>query len=110
MRHCCRLLCAVALLASLPACFESTPDHFKSLAELTSYEKKEGYVMIGHFGGGWPAEFLTERMFNDKAEIILADGEVHDFDDFAGYKLKVVKLKGERNAEIVVVFRSEKKA
>jgi hypothetical protein len=61
-------------------------------------------------GCAWPAELLAERMFNDKAEVILADGEAHDFDEFAGYKLKVVKLKGEHNAELVVVFRSEKKA
>jgi len=110
MRYSCRLLCAVAVLVSLPACFQGPPDHFASLAELTAYEKGEGYVMVDHLGGGWPAVLQTERLFHDKVEVILANGEVHDYDDFQGYKLKVVKLKGEGNAEIVVVYRSEKKA
>lgn len=109
MRHICPRLCALVLLASLPACFETAPEKFASLAELTSYEKKQGYVMIGHFGDGWPAEILTERVYHDKAEVILANAEAYSFDEFEGYKIKVINMKGERNAEIVVVYRSQER-
>ena len=104
MRYSWHYLCALVLLVSLPACFKTAPEHFANLNALTSYEKKEGYVMVGHFGDGWPAEIQIERVYRDKAEVILANGEAYDFE---GKKLKVVNLSGEHNAEIVVVYRSQ---
>ncbi|MHC4550993.1 MAG: hypothetical protein ACYTEZ_19760 [Planctomycetota bacterium] len=109
MRCTCPSLCALVLLASLPACFETEPQRFANLAELTSHQIKEGYVMIEHFGDAWPAEVVSERQYHDRVNIILANSEVYGFDDFDGYKLRVIKLKGQRNAEIVVVFRSQEK-
>ena len=109
MRYSCTPLCALVLLASLPACFDTEPERYANLAELTSHQKKEGYVMIGHFGDAWPAEVLTERHYHDKVNIILVNSETHIFDDFDGYKLRVIKLKGKRNTEIVVVCRSQEK-
>ncbi|MHC4960177.1 MAG: hypothetical protein ACYTGN_17625 [Planctomycetota bacterium] len=111
MRYRCTTLCTLALIASLPACFDTEPERFSNLAELTSYQKKEGYVMIANFGAAWPAEVVTERQYRDnKVDIILANSEAHTFDDHDGYKLRVITLKGKRNAEIVVVFRSTDKA
>jgi hypothetical protein len=109
MRYSCPSLCALVLLASLPACFETEPERFANLAELTSHQKKEGYVIIEHFGDAWPAEVVTERYYHDEVNIILANSEAYRFDDFDGYKLRVIKLRGERNAEIVVVCRSQEK-
>ena len=109
MRYSGRSLCAFVLLASLPACFENGPERFANLAELTSHEKEEGYVMIEHFGDAWPAEVVTERQYHDKVAVILANSETYRFDEFDGYKLKVIKLRGAHNAEIVVVYRSQEK-
>ena len=109
MRYHCLLLCALVLLASLPACFDPEPEQFANLAELTSHQKEKGYVMIGHFGDAWPAEVVTQNQYRDCVNVILANSEAYRFDDFDGYKLRVIKLKGERNAEIVVVFRSQEK-
>lgn len=109
MGYSCQRLCALVLLASLSGCYETSPERFANLAELTAYQKKQGYVMIGHFGDGWPAEVLTERVYHDKVDVILANAESYSFDDFEGYTLRVVNLKGERNAEIVVVYRSQEK-
>jgi len=105
----CPPLFALVLLASLPACFDTGPQRFANLAELTSHQKKKGYVMIEHFGDGWPAQVVTERQYHDKVTIILANSEAYDFDDFDGYRLRVIKLKGQHNAEIVVVCRSQEK-
>ena len=109
MRYSCTPLCALVLLASLPACFDPAPERFANLAELNSYQKKVGYVMIGHFGDAWPAQVVTERQYLDKVNIIMANSETHIFDDFDGYELRVIKLKGKRNAEVVVVYRSQEK-
>ena len=101
--------CVLALLAMLPACFDTEPQRFANLAELTAYQKKKGFVMIEHFGEGWPAEVVTERRYHDKVDVILANSEAHAFDDYEGYELRVIKLKGKHNAQLVVVFRSEEK-
>lgn len=102
-------LCAVVLLAALPACYDMTPQRFDSLAELSAYQKKEGYVMVEHFGEAWPAVVLSERVYKDEVTVILANSDTHLFEESEGHKLRVIKLKGERSAEIVVVFRSEEK-
>lgn len=109
MRRNCPLLCALVLLAPLPACFNPAPTKFANLAELTSYEKEEGYVLIDHFGDSWPARTVTERHYHDKVNVILATNETHVFDEYEGYRLKVMTLKGQHSAEIVVVFRSKEK-
>jgi hypothetical protein len=109
MRRHCLSLFALALLASLPACFNPAPTHFASLAELNSYQKEEGFVMIDHFGDAWPARILKERYYHDEVNVILANSEPHVFDEFEGYRLKVITLKGEHSAEIVVVYRSKNK-
>ena len=109
MRYSCLPLCALVVLASLPACFDPEPERFANLAELTSHQKKKGYVMIGHFGDGWPAKVVSERQYHDTVNVILANSEVHVFDEFDGYKLRVIKLTGKHNAEIVVVCRSQEK-
>jgi glyoxylase-like metal-dependent hydrolase (beta-lactamase superfamily II) len=106
MRYRCPRLCALVLLASLPACFKAAPTEFSNLAALTSYEKEDGFAMIDHFGDGWPAKIDNERVYRDKAVVILADGEAYNFE---GPKLKVVHLTGEHSAEIVVVYRSQDK-
>ena len=109
MRYSCPALFALVLLASLPACFDTAPQRFADLAALTAYEQKEGYVMIEHFGEAWPAEVVTERQYHDTVNVILASSEAYRFDEFDGYKLRVIKLKGQRSAEIVVVYRSQEK-
>ncbi|MHC4338757.1 MAG: hypothetical protein ACYSX0_00905 [Planctomycetota bacterium] len=109
MRCGCPPLCALALLASLPSCFDTAPQRFTNLAELTSHQKEEGYVLIDHFGDAWPAQVVTQRQYHDRINIILDNSEAYRFDDFDGYKLRVIKLKGKRNAEIVVVYRSMEK-
>jgi len=102
------LFCALVLLASLPACFDVSPDSFSSLGELTAYQKKEGYIMIDHFGDGWPAEVIKQRQYHDEVSVILPDSQAFRYDE-PGYKLRVINLKGEHNAQIVVVFRSQEK-
>ena len=109
MRYSCTSLCALVLLATLPACFEPETETFANLEELNSLQKKKGYVMVEHFGEAWPATVVTERQYRDDVEIILANNEAHYFDEFEGYKLRVIKLKGKRNAELVVVYRSQEK-
>ena len=109
MRYVRPFSCAIALLALLPACFDSMPDKFSNLAELNSYEKKEGYVIIEHFGDSWPARVLTQRQYHDKVNVILATQEPHVYDDYDGYDLRVVTLKGQHSAEIVAVYRTKKK-
>jgi hypothetical protein len=109
MRRNVPFLCALVLLASLSACYHAAPSSFANLAELTKYEKEEGYVLIDHFGSAWPARIVKERHYHDEVNVILATSETHVFDDFEGYRLKVITLKGEHSAEIVAVFRSKEK-
>lgn len=102
-------LFALVLVTSLSACFDTTPPRFSSLAELNAYQEEDGYVMIEHFGDAWPAQVITERQYRDRVNVILANSQTYSFDDFEGYRLRVVTLKGERAAEIVVVYRSREK-
>ncbi|MHC4932874.1 MAG: hypothetical protein ACYTGV_11860 [Planctomycetota bacterium] len=103
------LPCALVLLASLPACFDPEPERFANLAELTSLQEKKGYVLIEHFGDAWPAEVVTQHQYRDSVNVILTNSEAYRFDEFDGYRLRVIKLSGTHNDEIVVVFRSQEK-
>jgi hypothetical protein len=86
-------ICALVLL---PACIDMTPERFASLAELTSKQQEEGYVMVEHFGDGWPAEVLSERRYDDeRVTVLLANSEAHTYDGQKGQWLKVIKLKRE---------------
>ena len=100
---------ALGALLLLAACFETGPKTFANLSELKTYQGKEGYVEIGRFGDAWPAKMTSEKVYHDRVAVILANQEMHEFGDFEGYKLKVVKLQGDKNAEVVVVFRSQEK-
>ena len=106
MRNRYTALCAVILLA---ACFDTGPKTFANLSELKTFQEKEGYVEISHFGNAWPAKMKREKVYHDRVAVILANQDMHDFDQFDGYKLKVVTLQGAKNAEVVVVFRSKEK-
>jgi len=106
----CNRFAILGALTLLAACFDTGPKTFANLSELTAFQQKEGYVEIGRFGDAWPAKVKSEKVYHDKVSVILVSGEMHTFDDgFDGYKLKIVKLQGLRNAEIVVIFRSQEK-
>jgi hypothetical protein len=93
----------------LPACFEMDAKKFANLSELVAFQREEGYVLVNQFGDAWPAEVTSERYYQDTVNVILANQEMQEIDGFDGYKLKVVTLKGDHNAEIVVVFLGEHK-
>ena len=101
------LLCALVLLTSLPACFDVSPDHFASLDELVAYQKKDGYEMIDHIGDTWPADIEKERQYRNEVSVILPTSEALRYEE-PGHKIRVITLKGEHNAQDVVVFRSVK--
>jgi len=102
-----RFTLAASLLVLLAGCFDTGPVKYANLGELTKYEQEEkGYEVLDCFGEAWPAVVQDERTRRESYDVILANGQMHSYDE-PGKVIKVIKLQGPKNAEIVVVLRSK---
>jgi len=82
-------------------------ERFTSLAELDARQKNLGWLRVGRFGDGWPAEVVEVAEDEDGIDFVLADGTPHRYEKFDGYRLQVVRLQGD--GEILIVYRSQHK-
>ena len=82
---------------------------YDSLDELVRDQLAEGFVRTGYFGKHWPAtvtEIATDR---HKISFVRQNGTRHSYTKFAGYDMKMVRLRA-GGEETIVVFRSAKKS
>jgi len=82
-------------------------ERFAPLAALDARQLQLGWVRIGRFGDGWPAEVVEVTEDEDGIEFVLADGTPHRYEKFDGYRLQTVRLQGD--GEILIVYRSQHK-
>lgn len=79
---------------------------YASLDELTGDQQAAGYLRTGRFGNHWPATVSAINTDNDGISFVRKDGTPHRYSGFAGYRMKVVHLRGPGDQETIVVFRS----
>ncbi len=84
-------------------------EQFTTQAELENAEKAAGYVAVGRFDSRWPAvvtEILTD---NDSISFTRLNGTKHTYRNFTGYDMKMIRLAGPADSEVIIVFRSAEK-
>lgn len=84
---------------------------YTRLADLQHAMEDGGWVLVGKVGAltpGKPAKVTESREAEDKIAVRLKDGVLHEYDGFAGYDLKAVRLAA-GGSEMAVIFRSREK-
>jgi hypothetical protein len=81
--------------------------NFASEAEFLAAQERAGFVKIGQFDTSWPAEYVSELIGEDEIAFARQDGTPHRYSGFAGYRLKVVRLRDAAGREPLFVLRSE---
>ena len=83
--------------------------HYASLTVLVADQLVAGYLKTGYFGNDWPATVSEITSDNDGIVFTKRDGSRHTYSGFNGYRMKMVRLNGGGDREIIVVFRSVEK-
>jgi hypothetical protein len=83
--------------------------YFETYGEFITYQESLGYLFLGRFQDQWPAEIIEERTAMNEIAFQLANGAQHQYPDFDGYELKLIRLTTSQGAEAVVVLRSAEK-
>ncbi len=101
----------LSLLLGAVALWYRNPDRLgrplPSLTALKTVQKGAGYLPIGYFGDNWPATIVEVRTSPDTITFARRGGSRHTYRGFEGYRLKMVRLQGPSQGEVIVVFRSE---
>lgn len=79
---------------------------FRSLDGLKQFESRKGFVFVGQIGQFYDARIVDVRNANEQIAFTV-NGQLHTYEGFIGYQLKVVLLKDNRGQEFAVVFRSK---
>ncbi len=79
-----------------------------SEAELFALQREQGFLNIGSFPGGWPAEIVLVERGRDSLQFRRDDGTAQIYSGFDGYDLKAVHLQAEGGVRSVYVFRTER--
>ncbi|MBW2282250.1 MAG: hypothetical protein JRG82_16050 [Deltaproteobacteria bacterium] len=98
---------SLVLLGALAAC--GGKKTYSSLGEFTRAQEEEGFVVLGMFDDSWPATIVEERESRDEISFTRANGTAHRYPGYAGYTLKVVRLKSKDGGEGIIVFRSKER-
>jgi len=78
---------------------------FNREADLFLFESKIGFVFLGKFDQKFPGTVTGVERSENSITFKLKNGAIHNYDNFAGYDLKVVRLET-KSGEAVYVFRS----
>ena len=81
---------------------------YGSLEELVADQEDEGFVKIGYFGKSWPAKVVEIQLDDDAVSFVRKNGVKHNYTNFDGYRMKMVRLISD-GRETIVVFRSRQK-
>lgn len=109
---CCLLLVVAGVWLRLQPEEQVTGDDspiYNSLSQFDDVQRSDGFVRIGDFGDDWPARLVAQQEGKDSIHFVRTDGTPHQYRGFDGYRLKVMRLQGERGGEVIVVLRSTEK-
>ena len=84
-------------------------ERYTSPEELVADQETVGFVRTGYFGKFWPARVVEIATGKDKISFVRQNGIRHNYTKFAGYRMKMVRLKAGSN-ETIIVFRSQQKS
>lgn len=80
---------------------------YSNIEDLKKFQQSRGFLFMGQFGDSWPARVKKIEIVKDEIEFQLTNGAKHSYSDLNGYEIKLLRLSGKNNQEIVVLFRSE---
>lgn len=80
--------------------------HFSALDGLETLQAQRGFSLIGRFDPPFPARVMSVRTTRDRADVVDAAGERHEFRGYTGYVLKIVTLVDPNGRAGVLVWKS----
>ena len=80
---------------------------FESQAQVARFANEHGFLVVGTFKRSqWPATVVSIQEANDSISFQLKDGVRHDYRNYQGYALKLLRLEDVNGGETAVLMRS----
>lgn len=89
--------------------FKEVGGTFAQESDLMRFQNERGFEFLGKFNVIFPATVTEIETARDAISFQIKNGSRHNYDNYGGYDLKVVRLDNGGTGETVFVFRSKEK-